>query len=74
MKTVEEQRQTARNTNELVDYFVGLIEKNNDRFSFEWSAGGEHAVMEIYDKHKEIGYVVKIEPIKYDEKGNAVNL
>ena len=30
--------------------------------------------MEIFDKEKEIGYAVKIEPIEYDENGEAVNL
>ena len=31
-------------------------------------------MMEIYDKEKDIGYAVKIEPIEYDENGNAKNL
>ena len=43
-------------------------------FSFEWLVGGEHATMEIFDKEKKIGYAVKIEPIEYDENGEAVNL
>ena len=30
--------------------------------------------MEIFDKEKKIGYTVKIEPIEYDENGEAVNL
>ena len=30
--------------------------------------------MEIFDKEKEIGYIIKIEPIEYDENGEAVNL
>ena len=74
MKTIEERKQTARNTNELLDYFVKIIEQNDARFSFEWATGGEKAVMEIFDKEKEIGYAVKIEPIEYDENGEAVNL
>ena len=74
MKTIEEQKQSARNTNELLEHLMELIEKNDDRFSFEWSTGGERAVMEIYDKKKDIGYAVKIEPIEYDENGNALNL
>ena len=41
---------------------------------FEWLVGGEHATMEIFDKEKEIGYAVKIEPIEYDENGEAINL
>ena len=74
MKTIEEQRQAARNTNELADHLRRIIEQNNDRYSFEWLVGGEHATMEIFDKEKEIGYAVKIEPIEYDENGEAVNL
>lgn len=74
MKTIEEQRQAARNTNELADYLRRVIEQNNDRYSFEWLVGGERATMEIFDKEKEIGYVIKIEPIEYDENGEAVNL
>ena len=74
MKTIEERKQTARNTNELLDYFVKIIEQNDARFSFEWATGGEKAVMEIFDKEKKIGYAVKIEPIEYDENGEAVNL
>lgn len=30
--------------------------------------------MEIFDKEKNIGYAVKIEPIEYDENGEAMNL
>ena len=73
-KSIEEQKQTARNTNELLDYLVKIIEQNDARFSFEWTTGGEKAVMEIFDKEKKIGYAVKIEPINYDENGEAVNL
>ena len=74
MKTIEEKRQVARNTNELADHLRRIIEQNNERFSFEWLVGGEHATMEIFDKEKEKGYAVKIEPIEYDENGEAVNL
>ena len=74
MKTIEEQRQAARNTNELANHLRRIIEQNNDRYSFEWLVGGEHATMKIFDKEKGIGYAVKIEPIEYDENGEAVNL
>ena len=73
-KSIEEQKQAARNTNELLDHLMRIIEQNDERFSFEWLAGGEHATMEIFDKEKKIGYAVKIEPIEYDENGEAVNL
>ena len=73
-KSIEEQKQAARNTNELLDHLMRIIEQNDERFSFEWLVGGKHATMEIFDKEKKIGYAVKIEPIEYDENGEAVNL
>ena len=72
-KSIEEQKQVARNTNELLDHLRRIIEQNDERFSFEWLVGGEHATMEIFDKEKKIGYAVKIEPIEY-ENGEVVNL
>lgn len=72
--TVQEKIETAKNTNEILDHLIKIIEKNSERFSFEWATGGEVAKMEIYDKEKRIGYMVSIEPVKYDENGNAVNL
>ena len=72
-KSIEEQKQAARNTNELLDHLRRIIEQNDERFSFEWLVGGEHATMEIFDKEKKIGYAVKIEPIEY-ENGEVVNL
>lgn len=30
--------------------------------------------MEIYDKEKEVGYVLHIDKIEYDVDGNATNL
>ena len=74
IKSIEEQKQAARNTNELLNHLMKIIEQNDVRFSFEWVTGGEKAVMEIFDKEKKIGYAVKIEPIEYDENGEAVNL
>lgn len=73
-KSIAGQKQAARNTNELLDHLTRLIEQNDERFSFEWLVGGEHATMEIFDKEKKIGYAVKVEPIEYDENGEAVNL
>ena len=73
-KSIEEQKQVARNTNELLDHLMKIIEQNDARFSFKFASGGEKAVMEIFDKEKKIGYAVKIEPIEYDENGEALNL
>ena len=73
-KSIEEQKQASRNTNELLDHLMKIIEQNDARFSFEFASGGEKAVMEIFDKKKEIGYAVKIEPIEYDENGETLNL
>ena len=73
-KYIEEQKHAARNTNELLDHLRRIIEQNDERFSFEWLVGGEYSTMEIFDKEKKISYAVKIEPIEYDENGEAVNL
>lgn len=73
-KSIEEQKTIARNTNELLDHLMRIIEQNDARFSFEFASGGEKAAMEIFDKEKKIGYAVKIEPIEYDENGEAMNL
>lgn len=73
-KSIEEQKQVAQNTNELLDHLMKIIEQNDARFSFEFASSGEKAVMEIFDKEKKIGYAVKIEPIEYDKDGEAVNL
>lgn len=71
MTDIEKQQRDAQNLNELVDYIANLVEENNERFNFEFAVGG---TMEIYDKEKDIGYAVHIEPIKYDKNGNVVNL
>lgn len=73
MNSVEEKKQIAANINELVDHLVHLIENEDKRFSFEWGVGGEAAKMEVYDKEKNIGYLINIEPIEYDENGNVKN-
>lgn len=69
--TIEEQKTEARDRNALLDHLIKLIESNDKRYSFEWSCGD---AMEIYDKEKEVGYVLHIDKIKYDENGNAANI
>ena len=73
-KSIEKQKQAVRNTNELLDHLIKIIEQNDARFSFEFALGGEHATMGIFDKEKKVDYAVKIEPIEYDENGEAVIL
>ena len=41
MKIIEEKKEAARDTNELLDHLVKIVEENGDRFSFEFSSGGE---------------------------------
>lgn len=73
--TIEERKQEARDLEELQDHITNLLETDDKRFSFEWAALNPQRInMEIYDKEKEIGYIVKIEKIKYDETGEAVNI
>ena len=71
MTSIEESIEKARNLNELTSHLIKLLESDDKRFSFALCAGG---TMEIYDKEKEICYAVHIEPIEYDEDGNAINL
>ena len=71
MDRIEKQKEEAQNLNELMDHLIKLLESDDKRFSFEFCTG---VTMEIYDKVKEIGYAVHIEPIQYDENGNAINL
>lgn len=68
---IEKQKKEARDSNELMEHLIKLIESDNKRYSFDWSCGN---AMEIYDKEKEIGYVLHIAPIEYDEDGNPTNL
>ena len=70
----KKQDERTRNTNELLDHLVKIIEDNDDRFSFEFASGGENITMEIYDKLRDIGYVAKIEQIEYDENDEPINL
>ena len=66
---------THRDIEALLDHLIKIVEDNDERFSFEWgSCGINKAKMEIFDKENKIGYIVKIEPIIYDDNGDAVNL
>ena len=68
---IEKQKAEARDMNALVDHLIEVIESNDSRYSFEWSCGN---TMEVYDKEKEVGYVLRIDKIQYDIDGNATNL
>ena len=68
---IKEQKVEAKDRNDLVDHLINLVESDDKRYSFEWSCGN---AMEIYDKEKEIGYVLHINKIEYDADGNATNL
>ena len=68
---IEKQKAEARDMNALVDHLIKLIELNDSRYSFEWSCGN---TMEVFDKEKEVGYVLRIDKIEYDTDGNATNL
>ena len=71
-------RQSKENKNdmeELSDHLIEIVARNDERFSFECGVcHPEQAKIEIFDKEKEIGYIVKIEPIEYDENGEPVNI
>ena len=73
--TIEEQQKKAKELEELQDHLIEVIESDDKRFSFEWGyLGPEQIKMEIYDKEKKTGYIVKIEEIKYDENDEPVNI
>lgn len=73
--SIERSKQETRDYEEIGDYFSEIVENNSDRYSFEWGISTSvNAKMEIYDKEKEVGYIVKIEKIQYDENGEAVNI
>lgn len=71
-------RQSKENKNDmevLSDHLIEIVARHDERFSFECGVcHPEQAKIEIFDKEKEIGYIVKIEPIEYDENGEPVNI
>ena len=73
--SIERSRQEARDYEEIGDYFSEIVENNSDRFSFEWGIfTSANVKMEVYDKEKEVVYIVKIEKIQYDENDEPVNI
>lgn len=59
----------------LLDHLIKIVEDNDERFSFEWgSCEINKAKMEIFDKENKVDYIVKIEPIIYDDNGEPVNI
>ena len=74
-ESIERSKQEARDYEEIGDYFSEIVENNSDRFSFEWgSSSSANAKMGVYDKEKEVGYIVKIEKVQYDENDEPVNI
>lgn len=73
--SIERSKQEARDYEEIGDYFSEIVENNSDRYSFEWGIStSANAKMGIYDKEKEVGYIVKIEKVIYDENDEPVNI
>lgn len=73
--TIEKPYQRVRDIEGLLDHLIKIVEDNDEKFSFEWgSCGINKAKMEIFDKENKVSYIVKIEPIIYDDNGDAVNL
>ena len=66
---------TYRDIEALSDHLIKIVENNDERFSLLGrSCGNNKAKLKIWDKENKIGYIVKIEPIIYDDNGDAVNL
>lgn len=73
--TVEKQKKEAREIEEVSDHLIKIIEENDKRFSFEFgSVGTGLGKIAIYDKEKDVEYILKIEKIQYDENDNPVNI
>lgn len=70
-KSIQEQKETAKGVNDLVDHLIRLLESDGKRYSFCFSCGG---TMQIHDKEKDTEYVIHIEPMVYDENGIPTNL
>lgn len=74
-ESIERSKQEARDYEEIGDYFSEIVENNSDRYSFEWGIStSANSKMEVYDKKEEVGYIVKIEKIEYDENDEPVNI
>ena len=72
---IREVEENKNDMEELSDHLIEIVERNNKRFSFEGGVcNPEQAKIEIFDKEKETGYIVKIDPIEYDENGEPVNI
>ena len=74
-ESIERSKQEARDYEEIGDYFSEIVENNSDRYSFEWGIStSANSKMEVYDKKEEVGYIVKMEKIDYDENDEPVNI
>lgn len=74
-KSILESKRKARETNELLEYLMDLVENGDKRYSFVFAGGGAgKATMEIYDSRNHTGYVLKLEQLEYDENGMSINL
>lgn len=74
-ESIEEQKKEARDYEEVMDYIIDLIEKNDERFSFTIGAGSPiGGLLTIFDKEKDTAYAIRIEKIQYDENDNPVNI
>ena len=68
---IEKQKVEAKDRNDLVEHLIKLIKSDDKRYSFRWAICN---TMEVYDKEKEVRYVLHVDKIEYDEDGNATNL
>lgn len=68
---IEKRKEEAKDRNDLMDHLIKLIESDDKRYSFRWAICN---TMEVYDKEKEVRYVLHVDKIEYDEDGNATNL
>lgn len=63
-KSIEEKKQEARDLNEIVEWLIDVMDKDDKRFTFVMSTNG---YLTLYDKEKDTAYGVTVERIKYND-------
>ena len=67
MLSIEEQREVARNTEEIMDIVIKAIE-DNSRYDFNGGVGGMTAKLHVFDKESNTYYEIEINPVNYDNE------
>lgn len=63
-----------KNMIDLINYIARALAHNQERYSVEFCSQREPAVLQLFDKEKDVVYIARLELVEYDEYGNAKNL